>query len=58
MVKHGGFSYSDVNSMPVHERKFFINELIEENSERQKMEKREMSKSKSSGKSSSWRPRK
>ncbi len=44
--------------MPVHERKFFLNELIEENNERQKMEKREMSKSKSSGGKSSWRPKK
>ena len=44
--------------MPVHERKFFINELIEENDERQRMEKREMSKSKSSSGKSAWMPKK
>ncbi|MEK6883373.1 MAG: hypothetical protein AABY22_27340 [Nanoarchaeota archaeon] len=56
LVKHGNFSHADVNNLPVHERKFFINHLIQENEERQKIEKRELTKSKSN--SGKWMPRK
>lgn len=58
LVKHGNFSYSDTMNMPVHERKFFINHLIEENEERQRLEKRELSKSQSKSGKTAWMPKK
>lgn len=41
-------------NMPVHERKFFINHLIEENDEIKKQEEKAMNRSKSSS-SPNWR---
>ncbi|PCI28118.1 hypothetical protein COB55_04380 [Candidatus Wolfebacteria bacterium] len=51
LIKHGGFSYSDCMDMPVHERRFFINEMLEQNDERIKYEKQQMNQSKSSNSS-------
>jgi len=51
LIKHGGFSYSDVMSMPVFERKFFLNEMIDQNDQRVKFEKQQMGQSKSSNSS-------
>ena len=48
LIKHGGFSYGDIMNMPVHERRFFINEMIEQNDQRIKYEKQQMNKGKSS----------
>lgn len=30
MVKHMGFAYSDILNMPIYERRFYLNEFIEE----------------------------
>jgi hypothetical protein len=30
LVKHGGFSYSDCMTMPVHQRKIFLDSMVEE----------------------------
>ncbi len=35
LVKHGNFSWADVKMMPVYERKFYINKLIEYNQKQQ-----------------------
>jgi hypothetical protein len=35
LVKHGNFSWVDVKMMPVYERKFYINKLIEYNQKQQ-----------------------
>jgi len=35
LVKHGNFSWTDVKMMPVYERKFYINKLIEYNQKQQ-----------------------
>jgi len=30
LVKHGNFTYSDIMSMPIYERKYFIDKIIKE----------------------------
>lgn len=30
LVKHGGFSYNDCMTMPIHQRKIFLDTLMEE----------------------------
>ena len=30
LVKHGGFSYNDCMTMPIHQRKIFLDTLIDE----------------------------
>ncbi len=36
LVKHGRFSYADCMNMPVHQRKIFLEKLLEEAEETQK----------------------
>jgi len=36
MVKHGGYTYSDMLMMPVYERKLMLDFLVEEAEERKK----------------------
>lgn len=37
LSKHANFSYSDILIMPVYERKYFINKLVEEFDKRNEM---------------------
>lgn len=47
LVKHANFTYSDVISMPIFERRKFIEILMEENDKIKEAREREIQKSKS-----------
>lgn len=47
LVKHANFTYSDVISMPIFERRKFIDILMEENDKIKEAREREIQKSKS-----------
>lgn len=46
LVKHANFTYADVMSMPVFERRKFIDILMEENDKIKEAREREMNKAK------------
>ena len=46
LVKHANFTYADVMSMPVFERRKFIDILMEENEKIKEAREREMNKAK------------
>lgn len=42
LVKHGGFSYSDCMIMPIHQRKMFLDTLIDEAETMRENEQKQM----------------
>ena len=44
LSKHANFSYSDILIMPVYERKYFINKLVEEFDKRSEMVEKQKNK--------------
>ena len=44
LCRHANFSYSDILTMPVYERKYFINKLVEEFDKRSEMVEKQKNK--------------
>jgi hypothetical protein len=44
LVKHGRFSYNDCVNMPVHQRKIFLEKLVEEAEDMQKKQEEALNK--------------